>query len=97
MLILIFIIWTQECECGLYVCMEKFYGFGREHVEDYHRKTGRSLFLHLRRIKRAIQKTRENATEESGVANPPAEKVIIYSLQISYAVKYSPYPHTNEL
>ena len=66
--------------------MEKFYGFGREHVEDYHRKTGRSLFLHLRRIKRAIQKTRENATEESGVANPPAEKVIIYSFQIFYAI-----------
>jgi len=66
---------SPECECGLYVCMEKFYGFGREHVENYHRKTGRSLFLHLRRIKRAIQKTEENTTEESGVANPPAEKV----------------------
>ena len=87
MLILIFIIWTQECECGLYVCMEKFYGFGREHVENYHRKTGRSLFLHLRRIKRAIQKTEENSTEESGVANPPAEKVIIDNFQIiSFAI-----------
>ena len=69
--------------------MEKFYGFGREHVENYHRKTGRSLFLHLRRIKRAIQKTEENTTEESGVANPPAEKVIIDNFQIiPFAILY---------
>ena len=55
--------------------MEKFYGFGKEYVEDYHRKTGRSLFLHLRRIKRAIAKSEENITEENTGAKPPAEKV----------------------
>lgn len=66
---------APEREDGLYICMEKFYGFGRKYVEEYHRKTGRALFLHLRRIKRAIGKSKENASEENTVAQPPAEKV----------------------
>ena len=69
------LILIQEREDGLYICMEKFYGFGRKYVEEYHRKTGRALFLHLRRIKRAIGKSKENASEENTVAQPPAEKV----------------------
>ena len=56
--------------------MEKFYGFGRKYVEDYHRKTGRSLFLHLRRIKRVIEKSKEVTAEENITVEPPAEKVI---------------------
>ena len=55
--------------------MEKFYGFGRKYVVDYHRKTGRSVFLHLRRIKKPIEKPKENAGEETAVVEPPAEKV----------------------
>jgi len=66
---------SPECETGLYVCMEKFYGFGRRYVEDYHKKTGRTLFLHLRRIKKEIEKPKDASSEDSTVAEPPAEKV----------------------
>ena len=65
--------------------MEKFYGFGRKYVEEYHRKTGRALFLHLRRIKRAIGKSKENAPEENAVAQPPAEKVNHESFLIRFS------------
>jgi len=66
---------SPECETGLYVCMEKFYGFGRKYVEDYHRKTGRSLFLHLRQIKREVENPKNGPSEDGNVAEPPAEKV----------------------
>ncbi|XP_048362758.1 ubiquitin carboxyl-terminal hydrolase 13 isoform X2 [Sphaerodactylus townsendi] len=36
-------------EGGLYVCMKTFLGFGREHVERHYRKTGQSVFMHLKR------------------------------------------------
>lgn len=55
--------------------MEKFYGFGRKYVEDYHRKTGRSLFLHLRQIKREAENPKNGPSEDGNVAEPPAEKV----------------------
>lgn len=55
--------------------MEKFYGFGRKYVEDYHRKTGRSLFLHLRQIKREVENPKNGPSEDGNVAEPPAEKV----------------------
>ena len=60
--------------------MEKFYGFGRKYVEDYHRKTGRTVFLHLRRIKKAIETPKENASEEITVAEPPAEKASVQNV-----------------
>ena len=56
--------------------MEKFYGFGRKYVEDYHRKTGRALFLHLRRIKRVKEKSKEVTDQENVIVEPPAEKAI---------------------
>ncbi len=31
--------------------MEKFVGLGRDHVEQYHRRTGNAAFLHIRRKK----------------------------------------------
>ena len=39
----------QESEGGLYVCMNTFLGFGREHVERHYRKTGQSVYMHLKR------------------------------------------------
>ena len=33
------------------MCMEKFVGLGRDHVEQYHRRTGNAAFLHIRRKK----------------------------------------------
>ncbi|NWW94358.1 UBP13 hydrolase, partial [Rhynochetos jubatus] len=38
-----------DSEGGLYVCMNTFLGFGREHVERHYRKTGQCVYLHLKR------------------------------------------------
>ncbi|XP_005146978.1 ubiquitin carboxyl-terminal hydrolase 13 [Melopsittacus undulatus] len=45
---------SPDSEGGLYVCMNTFLGFGREHIERHYRKTGQCVYLHLKR--RVIQK-----------------------------------------
>ncbi|NWH57963.1 UBP13 hydrolase, partial [Geococcyx californianus] len=40
---------SPDSEGGLYVCMNTFLGFGREHVERHYRKTGQCVYLHLKR------------------------------------------------
>ena len=59
--------------------MEKFYGFGKKYVEDYYRRTGRALFLHIRRIKTPIEKSK-NPSQDSAVAEPPAEKAFVQNV-----------------
>ncbi|XP_064642772.1 ubiquitin carboxyl-terminal hydrolase 5-like [Lineus longissimus] len=43
---------SPESETGLYVCMNRFLGYGRKHVLQYYEKTNNAVFLHLRTIKR---------------------------------------------
>lgn len=31
------------------MCLNSFLGFGREHVERHYRKTGQSVYMHLKR------------------------------------------------
>ncbi|XP_056459207.1 ubiquitin carboxyl-terminal hydrolase 13 isoform X1 [Gadus chalcogrammus] len=50
---------SPESEGGLYVCMNTFLGFGREHVERHYRKTGQSVYMHL---KRHVKEKRTGAT-----------------------------------
>ncbi|XP_019388312.1 PREDICTED: ubiquitin carboxyl-terminal hydrolase 13 [Crocodylus porosus] len=40
---------SPDSEGGLYVCMNTFLGFGREHVERHYRKTGQCAYMHLKR------------------------------------------------
>lgn len=47
----------QESEGGLYVCMNTFLGFGREHVERHYRKTGQSVYMHLQRHVKEVRST----------------------------------------
>ena len=68
--------------------MEKFYGFGRKYVEDYHRKTGRSLFLHLRQIKREVENPKNGPSEDGNVAEPPAEKVCAQVFAVEHLYNY---------
>ena len=42
---------SPESPDGLYVCMEKFIGLGREHVAAYHTRTSNAIFLHRKRTK----------------------------------------------
>uniref|UniRef100_A0A3P9PL56 Ubiquitin carboxyl-terminal hydrolase 13 n=1 Tax=Poecilia reticulata TaxID=8081 RepID=A0A3P9PL56_POERE len=55
---------SPESEGGLYVCMNKFLGFGREHVERHYRKTGQSVYMHLKRH------VKEKTTGAAGGAIP---------------------------
>ncbi|RXM30525.1 Ubiquitin carboxyl-terminal hydrolase 13 [Acipenser ruthenus] len=55
---------SPESEGGLYVCMNTFLGFGREHVERHYRKTGQCVYMHLKRT------FKEKATGASGGAIP---------------------------
>ena len=60
--------------------MEKFYGFGQKYVEEYYRSTGRALFLRLKRIKRAIEKSKDHKSQDSAVVEPPAEKALVQNV-----------------
>lgn len=42
----------QASETGLYICMNKYYGFGKKYVENYSNTTGNRVFLHLKTIKK---------------------------------------------
>uniref|UniRef100_A0A8C2CZI6 Ubiquitin carboxyl-terminal hydrolase n=1 Tax=Cyprinus carpio TaxID=7962 RepID=A0A8C2CZI6_CYPCA len=53
---------SPESEGGLYVCMNTFLGFGREHVERHYHKTGQSVYMHLKRH------VKEKATGAAGGA-----------------------------
>ncbi|XP_063057989.1 ubiquitin carboxyl-terminal hydrolase 13 [Engraulis encrasicolus] len=55
---------SPESEGGLYVCLNTFLGFGREHVERHYRKTGQSVYMHLKRT------VREKATGAAGGTVP---------------------------
>ncbi|KAJ8278323.1 hypothetical protein GJAV_G00086380 [Gymnothorax javanicus] len=55
---------SPESDGGLYVCMNTFLGFGREHVERHYRKTGQSVYMHLKRT------VKEKATGAAGGAIP---------------------------
>uniref|UniRef100_A0A8C9WEC1 Ubiquitin carboxyl-terminal hydrolase 13 n=1 Tax=Scleropages formosus TaxID=113540 RepID=A0A8C9WEC1_SCLFO len=46
---------SPESEGGLYVCMNTFLGFGREHVERHYRKTGQSVYMHLKRTIKEVR------------------------------------------
>ncbi|NXH22660.1 UBP13 hydrolase, partial [Bucco capensis] len=55
---------SPDSEGGLYVCMNTFLGFGREHIERHYRKTGQCVYLHLKRH------VREKVPGASGGALP---------------------------
>ena len=43
---------NPESADGLYICLNTFLGFGKNHVERHFRKTGNAVFLRYRRVKR---------------------------------------------
>ncbi|XP_078729533.1 ubiquitin carboxyl-terminal hydrolase 5-like isoform X1 [Lampetra fluviatilis] len=60
---------SPEMEGGLYLCLNSFLGFGREHVERHFRRTGQRLYLH-------IQRTRKQEEDKSAARDedPPRKK-----------------------
>ncbi len=38
------------------MCMNSFLGFGREHVERHYRKTGQSVYMHLKRHVKEVRR-----------------------------------------
>ncbi|GCB80536.1 hypothetical protein scyTo_0017213, partial [Scyliorhinus torazame] len=60
---------TPESEGGLYICMNTFLGFGKQHVEKHYQKTGQRAYLHLRRTR--LPKVDDGS---SGAGDPPKKK-----------------------
>ncbi|XP_070560700.1 LOW QUALITY PROTEIN: ubiquitin carboxyl-terminal hydrolase 5-like [Ptychodera flava] len=58
---------NPESDTGLYVCMNTFLGFGKEHVMRHFHKTGNSLYFHLKTIKKPKPKTET-------IDDPPKKK-----------------------
>ncbi|XP_055335096.1 ubiquitin carboxyl-terminal hydrolase 5-like isoform X2 [Paramacrobiotus metropolitanus] len=52
---------TPESETGLYVCLNTFLGFGRQHVEKHYAKTENSVFLHIKRTKKPVPQSKVDA------------------------------------
>lgn len=44
----------QESEEGLFVCLQTFLGFGRDYVVKYSEKTGRKVFVNLKKIGKVV-------------------------------------------
>lgn len=51
---------TPESPTGLYICMNTFLGLGKQHVEHHCKKTYNTVFLHIKRRRKAIRKTSED-------------------------------------
>ncbi|KAK3106047.1 hypothetical protein FSP39_011642, partial [Pinctada imbricata] len=52
-----------ESDSGLYVCMNTFLGLGKKCVEWYHKKTGNSVFLNIKRIRKEIPQKESAPTQ----------------------------------
>ncbi|XP_055977815.1 ubiquitin carboxyl-terminal hydrolase 13 isoform X3 [Sorex fumeus] len=63
---------SPNSEGGLYVCMNTFLAFGREHVERHFRKTGQSVYMYLKRH------VREKVRGASGGALPKRKNSKIF-------------------
>ncbi|KAF6037548.1 USP5 [Bugula neritina] len=50
---------SPDSETGLYICMKECYGFGKKFVEEYSRKSGNRVFLHLQRRHKIVVKSEE--------------------------------------
>ena len=44
----------KESETGLYVCLNTFLGYGQDYVDHHVKKTGKTIFLHLKKLKKLI-------------------------------------------
>uniref|UniRef100_K7FT88 Ubiquitin carboxyl-terminal hydrolase n=1 Tax=Pelodiscus sinensis TaxID=13735 RepID=K7FT88_PELSI len=63
---------SPDSEGGLYVCMNTFLGFGREHVESHYRKTGQCVYMHLKRH------VREKVPGASGGVLPKRRNAVLF-------------------
>ena len=61
----------QESVDGLYVCLYTFLGLGKEHVLSYYKKTGRRLFLHIKRTMKEQQP--DQGDKEVGEVKKPTK------------------------
>ncbi|CAK9301879.1 unnamed protein product [Gordionus sp. m RMFG-2023] len=41
---------TSECADGLFICMDTFYGFDKDHVIMFYKATGRTIYLNIKRF-----------------------------------------------
>ncbi|XP_050538003.1 ubiquitin carboxyl-terminal hydrolase 5 [Daktulosphaira vitifoliae] len=61
---------SPDFETGLYICLKTFVGLGRDYVEQYYKKSGCSVFLHMLRDKIEVE------TKMTQVGDAPTERKI---------------------
>ncbi|XP_068056466.1 ubiquitin carboxyl-terminal hydrolase 13 isoform X4 [Anomalospiza imberbis] len=82
---------SPDSEGGLYVCMNTFLGFGREHIERHYRKTGQCVYLHLKRH------VREKVPGASGGALPKRRNAKLFlDLEISSDLNSDDFEYEDE-
>ncbi|TNN69091.1 Ubiquitin carboxyl-terminal hydrolase 13 [Liparis tanakae] len=79
-----------ESEGGLYVCMNTFLGFGREHVERHYRKTGQSVYMHLKRH------VKEKATGAAGAIPRRRNGKVFLDLELNRDFNGQDYEYEDE-
>ncbi|KAJ8374375.1 hypothetical protein SKAU_G00049550 [Synaphobranchus kaupii] len=83
---------SPECDGGLYICMNTFLGFGREHVERHYRKTGQSVYMHLKRT------VKEKTTGAAGGAVPRRKNGKIFlDLELNRDLNGDDYEYEDEV
>lgn len=55
---------SPDSTTGLYVCLNTFLGFGRDHVEAYSAKSGNCVFLHRTRTKKELPTEKESEPDK---------------------------------
>ncbi|UYV68713.1 USP5 [Cordylochernes scorpioides] len=65
---------TKETETGLYVCMNTFLGVGRKYLENFYRKTGNAVYLHIKRTRKEAPPPNQGG---NGAQNPKPVKMAI--------------------
>ena len=54
----------QECPTGLYICMNRWLGVGKEYLERYSKRTDNVVFLHIKRTKKQVEEKNEAPAEK---------------------------------
>ena len=55
---------SPDTDDGLYICMEKFLGLGKEHVAAYHARTDNAIFVHRKRTKIPKETKKDDGSDE---------------------------------
>ena len=54
----------QESPTGLYICMNRWLGVGKDYLERYSKRTDNVVFLHIKRTRKPVEEKQEAPAEK---------------------------------